>query len=362
MDAQTFDLSAVFTFDSGSSPAVGQEWAIQYTFQVGEWVIEVQTVRFTGKGYEFELRAPQGVKHVELEILGANAVGGYGASDDQGKITVGLEYQSPPQGRLTVQVSGVIFSYSGDWSIQWSPDDATSSSSLYGLQLVLDRTVELEQGYYLIGHLTWEDERIQSASPGTRITARDAHAKPLELEPVSFGVFSQLVPNFTEADWVVYLPGKTFALPITLHLEKVNLMLRQPLRLTLDLPADDFAFDKTQSGTPYDMGSIPLQGLPDLSAQLAQVAYVRQGELAGFELFFEADPRLSGLSFQPAEGFIGLDGESRLLIESYRDEGSGWLVSRLLTDCPMILPLTFTALDFQIRGDWTVVFQPLQSK
>jgi len=362
VDVETSDLTAEFTFDAGTDPAVGQEWAIQRALPLGDWQIVVQKVRFTGTGYDFEIYAPEPLRHVGLEIMNAEASGGYGEADDQGNVRVGLEYKTPPLGQITVRITRVIYRHTGDWQIQWMPPENGAGRSLFGIQLVLEKTVESKDGYYLIGRLRWDDDRIQSVSPATELLATDAQGKRLELELVSFDLFNQLVPNFTEADWVYHLTTKSFEAPLTLHLEKINLMLRTPIPLGIDLRPDGFAFDETQVGSSYEMRTKPAVGLPDLYARLIRVSYTRQGELHGFELLFEADPNLSGLTLQPAEGFIDLNGESRLLIESYLENGSGWLVSRLLTDRQMTMPLTFTVLDFQLRGDWSVEFQPLQNK
>ena len=358
IDAETTDLTAEFTVDVGANPQPGQEWAINQTIQLGEWQFEVQRVRFTGRGYVFEIKAADPLRHVQLAIEGATQSGGFGSSDDQGNVQVGLEFETPPTGQLRLRISGVIFRIFSDWSFQWKPEETQSNQSLFGIRLVLDKTVELEDGTYLIGHLEWDDERIQSASPAGGLYATDAQGRRLALQQASFDVFSQLVPNFSEADWVYFLQGKAFAGPITLHLEKVNLMLRSPVRLSLDLRPFDFEFDRAQNGLSYPMGLSPLLDLPELKARLARVSYLRQGKLQGFDLYFEADPRLSGISMQFAEGIIPGTGEGKSLIDSYQDEASGLLVARVLSDAQMTMPLRFESFDIQVRGNWVVEWNP----
>ncbi|GAB4474898.1 MAG: hypothetical protein Kow0088_11260 [Anaerolineales bacterium] len=359
LDAETFELSGEFQFDAGENPTAGQTWALNRALQVGKWQIEVLQARFTGKGYEFDLRAADPVKHIELEIVGTHPSGGYGSSDDQGNIQVGLEYKNPPNGQMTVKVTSVIFRVQGDWTIQWMPEDSRSNPTLFGIRLVLDKTVALEDGYLLVGHVEWDDDRISLVTPQTHLFATDAQGNSLDLEQVSFDVFSQVVPDFSNSRWEFWayrLEGKAFSAPITLHLEKVNLMLASPSRLTLDLRPYGFAFDQTHLDLPYKVGLIPLEGLPELSARLARVTYLRQGELHGFDLYFEADPRLDGLSFQFTEGADAATG--KMLIESDRDPSSGFLVARTLTDAILSMPITLSASDFQLQGDWTVQWVP----
>ena len=358
LDAETTDLTAEFIVDVGSNPQPGQEWAVSQTIQLGELQFKVQRVRFTGQGYEFEIKATDPLRHIQLAIEGATSSGGFGSSDNQGNVQVGLEFETPPTGQLRVRISGIIFRVPGDWSFQWKPEEAQSSQSLFGIRLVLDKTVELEDGTYLVGHLEWDDERIQSASPTGWLYATDAQGRRLALEQASFDVFSQLLPKFSEADWVYFLQGKAFAGPITLHLENVNLMLRSPLRLSLDLRAFNFEFDRAQNGQSYPMGLSPLSDLPDLKARLARISYLRQGKLHGFDLYFEADPRLSGISMQLAEGLIPGTGEGKFLIGSYQDEASGLLVARVLSDAQMTMPLALESFDIQVRGNWVVEWNP----
>ncbi len=359
VDVETYDLSAEFSFDAGPNPVPGQEWLLRQTFQLGEWQIEVLRARFTGKGYEFDLQAPDPIRHVVLEIGGAHAgIGSYSSADDQGNIQVGLEYeyQKPPVGQITVKVSGVIFRLPGEWKLEWMPEAPLNSQSLFDIRLVLDQTVELEDGYYLIGHLEWEDERLDLAVLGTQLFATDAQGNRLALEEVSFETFSQLVPNFSELPyqpWAYRLTGKAFQSPITLHLEKVNLGLATPLSLTLDLTPYGFAFDKAHNGSSYAVGPIVLEGLPQLWARLVGVTYLRQGDRHGFALSFEADPRLSELYFQIGEEAVSETGKSLFSVTS-KEAQSGLLVVPIMTDADLAMPLTLALPSFQIQGDWTV--------
>ena len=121
IEAATDDLSAEFTVDVGDHPQPGQEWAIDQPIQLGDMQFEVQRVRFTGRAYEFELKAADPLRHVELAIEGATQSAGFGSSDDQGNIQVGLEFETPPSGQLQVTISSVLFRIAGDWSFQWKP-------------------------------------------------------------------------------------------------------------------------------------------------------------------------------------------------------------------------------------------------
>ena len=63
------------------------------------------------------------------------------------------------------------------------PENAPEAASLYGISLKLDQFIPLDDGYYLIGHTEWTDERV--ANVGVTLKAHDASGRELALEPYS---------------------------------------------------------------------------------------------------------------------------------------------------------------------------------
>ena len=356
--AQNFDLSADFTFDAGTGPQAGQEWLPVQDIQLGDFVIRLERVLFTGSGYVFEMSAPANVNQVDLQILDTSPLGGSGGGDGQGRLTASVEYDQPPVGMLTIHLSNPIYTVRDVWQIQWTPDNAIRSDSLYGIQLVLDKYIPIDDGYYLIGHLAWADERIQSVSEADMIRAYDVDGRQLVFERASFSEAAGLMEDLTDANWVYRLYGKAFNGPITLRLEKANILFSPAARYTLDLSSFGFEFDDAHLNMPYKTGLISLE-VPGLSANVFNVTYIKEGDLYGFEINLDADQQLQGLTFTMQSGLdaTGMDAVSSAG-GSYRDEGPGMLVSRVLTDARMSFPLGLMAQDATIGGNWSVEWNP----
>jgi hypothetical protein len=356
--AQNFDLSTDFTFDAGTNPQAGQEWFPAQDIQLGDFVIRLERVLFTGSGYVFEMSAPANVNQVDLQILDTVPLGWSGGGDGQGHLTASVEYDQPPVGMLTVHLSNPIFTVRDVWQLQWTPDNAIQSDSLYGIQLVLDRYIPIDDGYYLIGHLAWADERIQSVSEADMIRAFDVDGRELVFERARFSEAAGLMEDLTDANWVYRLYGKAFNGPITLRLEKANILFSPAAQYTLDLSSFGFEFDDVHLNKPYKTGLIPLE-VPGLSADVFNVTYIKEGDLYGFEIKLDADQQLQGLTFTMQSGLdtTGMDAVSSAG-GSYRDEGTGMLIARVLTDARMSFPLGLSAQDATIGGNWSVEWNP----
>jgi hypothetical protein len=356
--AQNFDLSTDFTFDVGTNPQAGQEWFPTQDIQLGNFVIRLDRVIFTGSGYVFEMSAPSNVGQVDLQILDTVPLGGSGGGDGQGRLNVSVEYDQPPVGMLTIHLSRPVFTVRDTWQMQWTPDNAIQSDSLYDIQLVLDRYIPIDDGYYLIGHLAWADGRIQSVSEADMIHAFDVDGRELVFERAHFSEAAGLMEDLTDANWVYRLYGKAFNGPITLRLEKANILFSPSTQYTLDLSSFGFELDDAHLNKPYKTGLIPLE-VPGLSANVFNVTYIKEGELYGFEIKLDADQQLQGLTFTMQSGLdtTGMDAVSGAG-GSYRDEGTGMLVSRVLTDARMSFPLGLSAQDATISGNWSADWTP----
>jgi hypothetical protein len=273
-------------------------------------------------------------------------------------LNVSVEYDQPPVGMLTIHLSRPVFTVRDIWQMQWTPDNAIQSDSLYDIQLVLDRYIPIDDGYYLIGHLAWADGRIQSVSEADMIRAFDTDGRELVFERARFSDAAGLMEDLTDANWVYRLYGKTFNGPITLRLEKANILFSPATQYTLDLSSFGFEFDDAHLNKPYKTGLIPLE-VPGLSANVFNVTYINEGDLFGFEIKLDADQQLQGLTFTMQSG---LDTTGMYAVSSaggsYRDEGTGMLVSRVLTDARMSFPLGLSAQDATISGDWSAEWNP----
>lgn len=350
VDAQASDLSAQFTFDTGPNPQPGQEWSLNQDVPLDDFTVRIEKVLFTGTGYAFEMSAPPEVRGLNLEILDTNPRSGSGGNNERGRLTASVDYDQPPAGLLNILLSHPILTLRGGWSLQWQPENAPSAERLYGIRLVLDKFIPLEDGYYLIGHTEADDGRITTAYPAAWMTAADESGRSLALERATFGEVLQLTQELDESTWVYKLYGQAFQGSITLRMDTVNVRLAQPVPLTLDLRPFNFSFEQTPPGTPYKTGLIPLE-LPGLSAQLYKATVFQQGDLRGFELAFQADPRLEGIVFEMNFGRSAMS-------NSFRDPQSGDLLVQAATDPPLPMPFHLTATELRLKGDWSLTWTP----
>ncbi len=351
VDAQVSDLSAQFIFDAGPNPQPGQEWSLNQDVPLGDFTVRVEKVVFTGAGYYFEMTAPPEVRSVNLEILDTSPLGGSGGNDGRGLLTASVDYAQPPTGPLNILLYAPILTARGDWRLQWQPENALPAEPLYGIRLVLDKFIPLEDGYTLIGHTEWTDERIQRAS--VTLKARDASGRELALDP-NFGDELSLPEN----GWAYKLHGKAFAGDVRLTAADIYVEFSQPTLLTIDLRSFGFAFDDSKLGLPYKMGLTPVE-VPGLSAQLFTAAYIQEGDLRGFELAFRADPRLKSLDLAISDG---MDTSGLTMIAggggSSYDPQTGFILSRASTNARLFFPLTFRIYGATAQGNWSISWTP----
>lgn len=347
----TLPGSAEITFDAGENPQPGQEWPLNQPLSLaGRTVTLVSISADSRNGYQFHFRAGPDVTGLQVELPGYQPVGG-GGGGAEGEFSVALAFETLPKGKLRVVFSQLTVAGPLEtWTLQWQPENAPQPQSLYGIRLVLDKFIPLEDGYYLIGHTESDDGRIIKAVPADWLTATDASGRRLALEMVTFSEMMQLTTEISDTLWAYKLYGKAFEGDVTLRLGKVNVQLAQPVPLTLDLRPMGFSFETARVGTPFKTGLIPLD-FPGLSAQLYKATVFQQGDLRGFELAFQADPRLDGIVFEMEHGGSAMS-------NSYRDPQSGDLLVQAATDPAPPMPFRLTATELRLKGDWNVSWTP----
>ncbi|MCS6994197.1 MAG: DPP IV N-terminal domain-containing protein [Anaerolineales bacterium] len=347
----TLPGSAEIIFDAGENPQPGQEWPLNQEIEIsGRTVMLVSVSADSRNGYQFHFRAGSDVTGLQVELPGYTPIGGGGGGAD-GEFSVALTFETLPKGKLRVVLSQLAVAGPLEtWSLQWQPENAPQAGPLYGIRLVLDKFIPLKDGYYLIGHTEASDGRITKAVPAGWPTATDESGRSLALETVTFGEVLQLTEKLDESTWVYKLYGQAFQGSITLRLDTINVRLTQPVPLILDLRPAGFSFETARVGTPFKTGLIPLD-FPALSAQLYKATVFQQGELRGFELAFQADPRLDGIVFE-------MDYGGSAMSNSYRDPQSGDLLVQAATDPAPLMPFRLTATELRLKGDWSLSWTP----
>ncbi len=357
------NAKAELEFDAGTNPQVGQAWVLNQDFELAGHkirLVSIQVVPQSGFEFSFET-SDSAVSSVSVEISGYTPDGGGGGGSPrltQGKWSEDLNYAEQPTGKLKVVVSDLmLYGENKTWQVQWSPGTAQPGSpSLYGISLAVDRLIPLSDGYYLIGHTDWADGRITGVSPAEwALKAYDSKGQEVPLEPASpQDAGLTLEPN----QWLYKIYGKSFNAPLSLRAAQMDVVFKQPVRLTLDLRSYGFDGSEAQLGTMWKIGGNPLD-VPGLLATAYWVTYTKSGDLLGFEIGIDADPALQELPFSIESG-LDTAGMSRVAGAggSNRDEATGRLFSSVLTEAKITFPLVLRADGATVNGKWEATWNP----
>ncbi len=342
-------------FDAGPNPQPGQTWTLNQPIEIGGRAVTLVSVQTdSANGYSFQFHAQPDVAGLSISIDGHTAVGG-GGGGAQGNFSASVMYETLPKGQLRLLLSDLTFtSPIQTWTLIWDSNLPTASNPPFDVRLVLDRVIPLEDGYTLVGHVESGDVRILKASPVEpgSLSAIDSSGRILPLSQAAFGEVIQILPAVDESAWVYHLKTREINGDVILTLNEVNLRLAQPVALTLDLRPYQFDPRLTPVGVSYKTGLIPLN-LPGLGATLYRAAYISQGNLTGFDLFFQSDPRLTGIVFEMPGVQFG-----QAMSDSRYDTNSQSLVTRVAADTIMPQPLELLATEIRLQGEWIFIWTP----
>ena len=129
---------ALFQFDAGDNPQIGQKWDVNIDVPVGEHVIHVQTIELTAGrsptelGYTFTMTADLPVMGASIHdaapiVSGSGGGGGGGGGggsnlSEAGPFTYGWALEGySPAGLKTFVVSNLAVRIEGNWQATWQP-------------------------------------------------------------------------------------------------------------------------------------------------------------------------------------------------------------------------------------------------
>ena len=239
-------------------------------------------------------------------------------------------------------------------SDQETVEPRAAASHLYGIEIGLDQAIRLSDGYYLIGHTQWADERIAAAYPGGwAMKAFDEANQEIPLEPVSYHEAG--LDNLQPDQWVYKIYGETFNGPLTLRMTVVGVEFVQPVSFNLTPSQYGFNGSGDQPDTIREITPISLD-IPGVQAEIVYLKSMRQGMLTGFELGISSDPQLKSLGFSLVSEVTGGRGSSGG--GSNRDQQTGLVQSYILSDGQMSYPLALSAQGASFSGLWETVWTP----
>lgn len=354
----TIPSQASFAFDAGPNPQPGQEWQFNLEEVIEGIPVRLESVRFTGQGYDFTFATSPQVESIAIEIPGTQPVGGGGGGDGQGVVFASLEYAgNPPVGEITLAITALVTRSPGPvYEVSWAPEGFQAGSaapSPYGIQLLLEQSIPLEEGYYLMGTLNWEEARLSEVRASVwDMELSDAQGQTLPIEPAHADEVG--LSETTPAQWVARVYGRPLRAPLTLRLNRVEVTFSQPILFKVDLSYLGFSGASQQLGNAWKLGLLPLD-LPGYAVQLRTLRFVRQGDLQGFEFTWEAPPVVQGIEVTFEDGVVGGQGHSGG--GSGRGE-DGLLRSYALTDGELSDAFTFAVRQIVLAGTWEATWIP----
>jgi hypothetical protein len=230
--------------------------------------------------------------------------------------------------------------------------ESPQTESLFGIQMKIDQAIQLADGYYLIGHNEWKDERITKSWPsGFALKAVDANGISIPIEPAHWQDIGIQEPQ--ESQWFYKLYGRGFKPPLTILVEVMTIDF-QPA-VNFEVNTDAFGFDPATAvpGTRYELEPIEIE-LLGYKAKIVQADYMVQGISRGFDFGIKADPSLQSIPFTLTSPVFG--GMSAGSGGSSYNESKGLVSSIVLRDGSMQYPLQIQVNSVNIKGNWSTVW------
>lgn len=226
----------------------------------------------------------------------------------------------------------------------------TQAEGLFGIKVVIDQAIPIPDGYYLIGHNEWEDERIITAWPsGYALQATDANGISIPIEPAYFSNIGIQDPQ--EGQWFYKTYGRGFSPPLTIVVEMMTIDFQPATNLEID--PDQLGFDPLSISPDTNLNFAPIEfEIMGYKASVVQATYMTQGIFKGFDFGIEADPAIYSIPFNLNSPVIGGSGASGG--GSGFDKRSGLVSSIVLQDGSMQYPLQIKINSLSVKGDWKV--------
>jgi hypothetical protein len=226
-------------------------------------------------------------------------------------------------------------------------EPTTHSTPAYGASILLEKSVELPDGYLLMGSFRWTDPSVgqNDLELGMPVIS-DASGQTIEYEFAPVDTYPQ--PGELRHNWAFKIPGKTFAAP-----------LRVEFYVTLHEAASvPFQFDpgpNPRSEQTYDLNmELPVNAH---QVKIISASYKRMPNNHLFLFTLTADTYVIGARIiDPAHPPMGDGGGSNGIPPTAIPFSSGLFVEGNLPQGP--LSLQITSLDVLIPGDWVITWSP----
>jgi hypothetical protein len=230
-----------------------------------------------------------------------------------------------------------------------SPDETGTGSgsgteALFGIGMTLEKAIQSENGYILIGHIASTDARIVVHDPVFKVF--DANGQEVPSQFVDLYMLGIDQATFTQGQWALEVQGHSFAGPLTVRAVSVYAELATPVSVPFNPGAN------LQEGQ-----EIPLDQTLDVlgySIRLTSARYIVTGDMHGFEISAQVPPELES----PGLGLEGIVGGNAGGGGGGPADENGVVTITTVTDGNIDGPLSLTLTNVVLRGSWEVNWTP----
>ncbi|MGB7872887.1 MAG: hypothetical protein WBL25_00780, partial [Anaerolineales bacterium] len=311
-----------FTFDPGTNPQPGQEWAINQVIEILGKPVEILTARYVThqdlqdrewmrfmpedlNGFEFTLSAGPEFRSIRTTVASGFSPDGSGTGrqpterDENGIIKSYALMNGKIVAPLVISIGYVEISH--PWQITFNPPDSAGETPMVpesspDISIQIEKIIPIDDGYYLIGRTNWDDPRLSNVVLGgwdTKLLDENGNEYPIE--PASFDEIG--ITDVQPGQWAYKGLWQSLARLPDAQDDAAGIHFLQPYTFTFE------------PGPTMDLGqewqinqSLEILGY---RATVLSAHFMQQGDLRGFEFSLTVDPELQSIPLIIESGITG---------------------------------------------------------
>jgi hypothetical protein len=225
------------------------------------------------------------------------------------------------------------------------PTSESEPEALYGISLHLDRVVELDDGYLLVGSVHWDTTDLlgYGVTPAFTIELTDGAGNLVPMQRAGPEVLpTEQAPG--RSDWAFKLPGKRQVGPMTLTLEEVEAQQAADVSFTFDAGPQPQLGQRWTVDQPIQVGGHVVT--------LTEVELSMFHGNPGYRFTFTSDLDVSGIALEDAAHEVaggfggGAPGAFSGGVVYQADPPSG------------VLEMKITGISVLLHGPWQTIWEP----
>jgi TolB protein len=230
-----------------------------------------------------------------------------------------------------------------------SPDETGAGSgsateALFGISVTLEKAIQSENGYILIGHIASTDARIVVHDPVFKVF--DVTGQEIPSQYVDLYTLGMDQATFTQGQWALEVQGYSFAAPLTLRAVSVYAELATPVSVPFNPGAN------LQEGQEIPLNqTLDVLGYP---VRLISARYIVTGDMHGFEISAQVPPELES----PGLGLEGIVGGNAGGGGGGPADENGVVTITTVTNGSLDGLLSLTLTNVVLKGSWDVNWTP----